>query len=266
MLCIALGCTVLSGCGGSAGATGTFTPRQDGVLSVATAEVPSAGFWEGTAEQPTGGFEYELAVALANRFGIDRVRIVIVPFQRIVQGDLGGADIGLDLITPTEERDQRLDFSTPYFNAPPVILTTAATSVDDLDAARALRWAVVDGTTLQELLADEIAPDQPAEPVQTNAEMVQAIESGRVEAGLIDAPLGFAYADRSDGALQLSAKLPKPEEIAVALPNDSDNTESVDTAIRALSADGTITDLADRWLGAASATTAASVPLLRTTR
>jgi hypothetical protein len=43
------------GCTRNGSAAGTFTPRQAGVLTVATAEVPGAGFWEGTAAHPSGG-------------------------------------------------------------------------------------------------------------------------------------------------------------------------------------------------------------------
>jgi polar amino acid transport system substrate-binding protein len=255
----------VAGCSGAGSAAGTFTPHRAGVLTVATAEVPSAGFWYGTAARPTGGFEYELAVALAGRLGLHRVRIVIVPFQRIVKGDLGGADLALALITPTTRRARYLDFSTPYIDAPPVILTGPQTSVPDLEAARQLRWGVVRDTTLERLVKSEIAPDAPPVAVSTNTELIRAIGSGRVDAGLVDAPLGFAYASVAANHVDVTAKLAVPESLAAALPNGSENSEAVDSAVRALIADGKVGALADRWLGASAAASAASVPLLRTT-
>lgn len=266
MVAAALVLAAATGCSGAGAAAGTFTPRHAGVLTVATAEVPSPGFWNGTAQRPTGGFEYELAVALADRFGLDRVRLVIVPFARIVRGDLGGADLALDLITPTSQRAQFLDFSTPYINAPPVVLTRPGDGIGDLEAARELRWGVVRDTTLAGLVKSEISPSTTPTTVDTNAELVHAIGSGQVDAGLVDAPLGFAYAEDHANHVQVTAKLAAPEALAAALPNGSENSDAVDSAVRALIADGTVGTLADRWLGASSAASAATVPLLRTTR
>ncbi|MGH3075204.1 MAG: transporter substrate-binding domain-containing protein, partial [Gaiellales bacterium] len=193
------------------------------------------------------------------------VRVVTVPFQEIVQGRLDGADLALNLITPTSERETRLDFSTPYINAPPVVVTRTPIDVDDLQAARGLRWVSVRGTTLADLLDAEITPEQPPTEVDTNAAALAELDAGRADAVLLDAPLGFEAAATDDG-IHVAAKLGAPEALAAALPNGSDNTEAVDSAIRAFIADGTVDDLANRWLGAASAVDAESVPLLRTTR
>ncbi|MGB0097664.1 MAG: hypothetical protein WBP81_34645 [Solirubrobacteraceae bacterium] len=70
----------------SSPAAGTFTPRTPGVLTVATSDVPSPGFWEGTPGHVTGGLEYELARDLAQRFSLKSVRVTIVHFHRVVTG------------------------------------------------------------------------------------------------------------------------------------------------------------------------------------
>src|SRR5947209_2275199 len=119
---------------------GTFTPKTPGVLTVATSVVPSPGFWMGTAAHPTGGLEYGRARELAQAFGLKSVRIVLGHFHRIVSGQLGGADLALDLITPTTERGAALDFSAPYLDAAPTIVVRSGTPVPDLDTAQRLRW------------------------------------------------------------------------------------------------------------------------------
>ena len=101
-LLLAVGAIAACSARTSSPAAGTFTPHHPGVLIVATTLVPSPGFWEGTASHPTGGLEYELAKDLAERFGLKSVRIELVHFHRIVSGQLDGADLALDLITPTE--------------------------------------------------------------------------------------------------------------------------------------------------------------------
>ena len=144
--------TVLAACGTAApsdGAAGAFRPATPGVLTVATAEIPVPGFWEGPAAAPDGGVEHGLARALADRFALPTVRVVQVPFDRLAGGDLGGADLALSQLTRTEARAERLDFSVRYLPATPSALVRAGTTVADLNAAQPLRWAVHQGTTLR---------------------------------------------------------------------------------------------------------------------
>src|SRR4051812_15005055 len=88
---------VAAGCGSTArpGATGTFKPAKADTLTVATAFFPAPGFWEGRPEAPSGGFEWDLAHALADRFGLRSVAVVAVDFEDLVGGHLSGADLAL---------------------------------------------------------------------------------------------------------------------------------------------------------------------------
>ena len=74
------------------------------------------------------------------------------------------------------------------------------------------------------------------------------LRSGRADALLLDLPvaLGLAHAD---WRFQVLGQLDGGEDLAGALPNGSSNGEVVDSAIRALQADGTIDQLVSRWLG-----------------
>ena len=256
-----------AGCGDSTGskAAGTFTPRTPGVLTVATEQVPAAGFWEGTPQHVTGGFSYELARRLATRFGLERVRVRVIPFDRIVAGELGGADLAMSLITPTEERDQVLDFSAPYLDAAPTILVRSGTDVPDLKAARELRWGAQKATTLVSTTRDAIDPDSPIRIYDDQTALLAALRAGRIEAALFDLPAAVAFAKTSGGRLAVAAQLPEPEAIAAALPQGSDNLEAVDSAMRALTSDGTVKDLLEQWVGPDAADPEQNVPLLHTT-
>ena len=259
---------VLSGCGdrASSPAAGTFTPRTPGVLTVVTSELPSAGFWEGTPERPTGGFEYELARDLARRFGLKGVRIELEHFHNIVVGKLDGADLALDLITPTSARSRYLAFSSPYLDAAPTVLVRSGTSVPDLATARTLRWGAVQGTTLADIIDSLISPTAPLRLFDSNAQMVAALQAREVDAVLLDMPLAVVTAGDSHGRLQAVAQLPQPESIAAALPKGSANVEAVDSAFRAFMSDGTIDRLLKTWVGADAADAEKMIPLLRSTR
>lgn len=256
---------LLAGCGSISGSAGSFEPAQPGVLTVATSAVPSAGFWEGTPTDPSGGFEYEFSRELAARFGLARVRIVIVHFHRLVAGRLGGADLGIDLLTPTAQREEALDFSAPYLKAAPTAVVRAGTEVPDLASAQELRWGAVRSTTFVEAIADSIAPEEETRLFDGQRELLAALGAGRIDAAMFDLPLAVSIANRSDGRLKAVAQLPDKEAIAVALPKGSPNRQAIDSAIRAFTADGTIERLLERWVGSDAAEAESAIPLLHTT-
>jgi ABC-type amino acid transport substrate-binding protein len=253
----------IGGCGGIGSASGTFTPSHRGVLTVVTQPLPTAGFWNGADAHPTGGFEYGLARDLARRFGL-RLVVRTEPFERIVSGHLDGADLALSLITPTMEREQVLDFSSPYVNSPPAVLVRSGVSVPDLQSAQQLRWVVESDTTLQSTITDVIQPDQPPQQFASRQGVLRALDSRRADATLFDLPAALAIAHH-DPKLTVAAQLANTEPIAAALPEGSDNVQAVSSAIRALLADGTIDGLARRWLGTSLTASQSNVPLLRTT-
>ena len=240
------GCMV--GCGQGLGSAGTFTPHTAGTLTVATAQIPDPGFWEGTAQKPTGGFEYGLARALSARFGLSRVKVIIVPFSKLTSGHLGGADLALSDITVTAERAKQLAFSTSYLAAPPSILVRPGTEVADVHAAQLLRWAVERGTTLQSALEETIRPSSTPLILEHQRQALQALRSRRVAAVMLDLPVALAYARESPRSYAVAAQLASEDVLAAALPKGSENVEAVDSAIRAFVADGTIEGLGRRWL------------------
>lgn len=256
---------LLAGCGSISGSAGSFDPGQANVLTVATSAVPSAGFWEGTPTQPSGGFEYELSRELAARFGLAHVRIEIVHFHRLVAGHLGGADLGIDLLTPTSQREEALDFSTAYLKAAPTVVVRSGTEVPDLASAQELRWGAVRSTTFVEAIADSVVPEEETLLFDGQRELLAALAAGRVEAVMFDLPLAVSIANRSHGKLEAVAQLPDKEAIAIALPKGSPNRQAVDSAIRAFTADGTIEGLLERWVGGDAAEAESAIPLLHTT-
>ena len=262
----ALAMAVAAGCGSAArtGATGRFTPAHAGVLTVATAFFPAPGFWEGEPENPTGGLEWELAQALARRFGLRSVTVVPVSFTDLVGGHLDGADVALSELTPTPSRQKVLDFTTPYLVAPPGVVVRPGTSTPDLAALRQLRWVAVKGSTLTGVIGDQVHPVQAATEVPSRPEALEAITGGKAQAMLLDLPVGLALAKAEPDRFAVTAQLSGPEGLAVALPDRSPNLEAVDSAVRSFLSDGTIDRLSTRWLGAKLSAGDEELPLIRT--
>jgi len=254
----ALALAAACGDGGSA-AGPAFEPAHDGVLTVATAFVPSPGFWDGDGDPPPDGFEAGLAQALAGRLGLDGVDVVLVPFADIAGGDLGGADLALTQMTPTDERERDLDFTSNYLTTPPGALVTAGVEAVDAQDLQDLRWVVVRLSTLTPVVRDRVRPDADPVEVEDRTEAVQMVADGDADVLLLDLAVAQGIAHADPGTFDVAGQLSGVEGLAAALPDGADGLEVVDSALRALQADGTVDDLADRWLGGSGD----DVPLIR---
>ena len=164
------GCTIAVGNSG-----GEFDPHTRNTLTVMTQPLPTPGFWEGSGDEPTGGAEYEIAKDLAKRLGVDRVVVRTEDFSQIVAGDLGDADLALALITPTDQRREVLDFTTPYLEAAPTLLVKGDREVADVQTAQELRWVVGANTTFVDIVDDRIQPDAPPVQIEDRAEEIRMI-------------------------------------------------------------------------------------------
>jgi polar amino acid transport system substrate-binding protein len=261
MLGSALGAAValLSGCAAKPTAAGSkFVAREPGVLTVATAFLPAPGFWEG--RPPTAGFEARLARALAARLGLERVRVVQVPFADVVHGRLHGADLGLSQVTPTREREQFADFSTPYLIAPPGVLALRRVDASDVYGLRALKWVIARVSTLTPIVEHTIRPIPTPLVVEDRSKALEAMRAGRADALLLDLPVALGLARSEPRVFHVLGQLSGGEGLAAVLPHGSSNLEIVDSTIRSLEADGTIGQLTTRWLG----TSFNNVPLILT--
>jgi len=106
-----------------------------------------------------------------------------------------------------------------------------------------------------------VRPSNPAIGVQDRAEALAVLRSGRADALLLDLPVALGLAHAEPGRFEVLGQLSGSETLAAVLPKDSPNLDVVDSSIRALIANGTVSRLASKWLGNQE-----NVPLIRTTQ
>jgi len=231
--------TAVAGCGG-----GSFDAVTADVLTVASSEVPAAGFWEGRdADHVTGGFEHDLARALADELGLERVVVVERPFDDLVGGSASGFDIALAQISITPGRSRRLDLSRSYLTTPVAVVGRAgADEVPDLASARELRWGVGRATTEADLVEDRIRPDDDAEVYDDAGDALRGVLDGEVDVVAVDFVRGLAEVDAEPG-LAMLAQVNDPQHYGALVDGGADDLSAVDSALRALEADGTLDDL-----------------------
>jgi polar amino acid transport system substrate-binding protein len=250
----------LAGCQTPAG--GTDDPSgdyvTDGKLTIATGEPAYYPYVIDDAPESGEGFEAAVAYAVAEELGFaaDDVVWVRTGFEEAIAPGAKDFDFNIQQFTISDERREAVDFSTAYYETTQVVITTAAspaagaTSIADL---KDLLIGAAVGTTSFDAIEQQIQPTAGAQVFNTNDDAKLALESGQVDAIVVDLPTAFYLTgvELTDGLI--IGQLPQPdgksgEEWGLVLEKDSPLTDDVTAAVDALRENGTLADLAAEWL------------------
>jgi polar amino acid transport system substrate-binding protein len=246
---------------GDSAASGYVT---DGKLTIATGE-PAYYPWVIDDKPESGdGFESAIAYAVAAQLGFDKKDVVWVrtTFDEAIAPGPKTFDFNLQQFSITDERKANVDFSTAYYETTQVVITTAtskaagATSIADL---KDLLIGAQTGTTSFDAIEQQIKPTAGAQVFNTNDDAKLALESGTVDAIVVDLPTAFYLTGVELTGGLIIGQLPKPDgksgdEFGLVLAKDSPLTSKVSAAVDALRDSGDLQKIADAWLaGAANA-------------
>jgi polar amino acid transport system substrate-binding protein len=234
------------------GAAADFTPVTEDTLTVVTS-LPAPGFWNGDDPSAiTGGYEYDIALALQEALGMGDLEIVNVSFDALVAGQVGDFDVALSQVTITDERKQVVDFTESYFASDQGVIVQAGTEVATVEDARALQWGVQSGTTGADYVADTLQPEQEAQVFQGLDAGFAALEAGQVDAFMMDTAIVLAQAAESNGTQEVAAQFKTGEEYGGILPEGSEgsaNADAINAVLTELEDDGSLAEFAEEWLG-----------------
>jgi polar amino acid transport system substrate-binding protein len=230
----------------------------EGKLTIGTGE--PAYFPYVIDDDPTNaqGFEAALAYAVAEELGFTPEDVVWVrtTFEAAIQPGPKDFDFNLQQYTITEERAQNVDFSDPYYSTPQAIITVAsspaasATSIEDL---KGLLIGAASGSTSFLAIEDTIQPTQAAQAFNNNDDAKLALETGQIDALVVDLPTAFylSAVEITDGVLigQLPATAGVSDEWGFVLPKGSPLTAAVNKALKSLKDSGRLKEITDTWLG-----------------
>ena len=162
----------------------------------------------------------------------------------------GEFDVAADGITITAERAQVVAFSIPYMEVGQYLLARTGedrfTDVPSFVADESLRVAVQLGTT-NEMAAVELVGEDRVDSYDDFPIAVQALLSGDADAVVIDNVAGIGHINQHPGELMFVGDPFTTEPLGFVFQQGSDLIEPVNTAIRAMRADGTLIILYNRW-------------------
>jgi polar amino acid transport system substrate-binding protein len=237
----------------------TLSYVTEGKLTIATGEPAYFPYVIDDAPESGDGFESAVAYAVADQLGFaaDDVVWVRTGFDEAIQPGPKTFDFNLQQFSITDERKATIDFSSPYYSTPQAVITIDSSPVAGATSIADLADAVIGaqtGTTSLETIGAVIKPSSDAQVFNTNEDAVLALQSGQIDALVVDLPTAFYLTGvELDGGVligQLPAADGVTDDWGLVLDKDSTLTPSVTAAVDALREDGTLDEIASEWLGA----------------
>jgi len=229
----------------------------DGGLTIATGE-PVFPPWMLDDNPSSGeGFESAAAYALAEEMGFpaDSITWVRTDFDVAIAPGDKDYDFNMQQYTPTDERDEIVDFSVSYYDVQRSVLTVEGSPTDgaatfaDLAAGA---WGATIGTTDLDYIENNIGiPAGDIAVFDTQADVVAAMVAGQIDSTVVGLPTAFYLsAVELDGGV-IAGVLPAgdgDEAMALLFTEGNPLRDCVDVALNSLRDAGALDALAGEWL------------------
>jgi len=246
---------LLAACSGTSAGSGAsgVGPVTEGKLTVATGE-PAYGPWVEDDDPTTGqGYESAVAFAVAEQMGYDADDVVWVrtTFDEAIAPGPKTYDLNLQQFSITDQRKKAVDFSSPYYETRQAVVTLPGSAAADATSIADLKGLAIgaqSATTSYTAAETAIDPDGGVQAYNSNDDAKAALESGQVDAIVLDVPTATYFVDGGVVLGQLPAAEGASDELGIVLPLGSDLTADVTAAVDALRADGTLDQLQQQWL------------------
>lgn len=205
-------------------------------------------------DQQTGemiGFDMEIIAEVAERAGFD-YELQTMDFNGIIPAlQTGNVDIAIAGITITEEREQIVDFSDPYYDSGLRILVREGNDeVKTLDDLEGKKIGTKIGSTSYDYLMKTLDKDDGVTPYPGSSDMYMALMSRAIDAVFYDAPnVGYFARTKGEGKVMTVGPLYEGQQYGIALKSGSEWADEVNAALAAMKDDGTYKTIYEKWFG-----------------
>jgi polar amino acid transport system substrate-binding protein len=218
-------------------------------------DVPAPGFWNGhvsgsTIKNPTG-FEAGLAQAIAKQLKISSIQYLRAPFSGLFSPASKPYDFAMEEVTITPQRAKVVTFSTSYFDANQGVLIRKGLAkpkhISDLKSLQTCAQATTTGLSwIEHVLRPK---KKPRVYSSSSTAAFDAVEAKQCDALILDVPIVVSQAKKKPGAYGgVIGQIVTHEGYGAVMNKNSPFKPSLDKAIKALKANGTIKKLQSKWL------------------
>jgi polar amino acid transport system substrate-binding protein len=263
----------LSGCAKSDSATSSAASScakadlatvTSGKLTIATGQ-PAYYPWIIDDKPETGnGFEGAVAYAVAKQLGFANTDVVWVrtTFDSAVTPGAKNFDFNLQQFSITPDRQKAVDFSSPYYTAPQAIVSFKGSKIDGKTSIADLKGAKLGaavGTTSLDAISNQIGSKP--QVFNDNAAGVSALKNKQIDGLVVDLPTAFYLSGVEIPHGIIVGQLPSTgtgDQFGLLLSKGSKLTSCVSAAVDAITKDGSLAAITDKWLA-----TDAGAPVLK---
>lgn len=245
----------LSACSQDEGATvdGIHLVQKD-ALTVCT-HLPYKPFQFANDQGDVVGFDVDLLKLLADDLGVQE-KVISMDWNQITSGAVfaaGKCDIAMGGATITEQRQEALLFSTPYFNATQALLVKKDSDIKSLSDLRGKRLGIQTDTT-----GAIYAEKQAEQNGYTTVEFDDlALETTAVSAGKVDASIGdnapLSQYAKDNPSTKVAAEFDTGERYGFIAQKNNDNAQKLidrlNGIINKARTDGDYDRIYKQWFG-----------------
>lgn len=220
-------------------------------IAVENAYLPF-NYIEINSNQP-GGWDYEAWKEICTRLNCTPVFKETAWDGLIQQVSNGQIDVGANGITHTTDRETQVDFSTGYIQIEQRLLVRAGenrfSTIEEVAKDPALKIGTQVNTTNYNTAKKYVSEDR----IQAFDQMsfaIQALISGDVDAVIIDEVAGLGYQGMNASQLQLVGPTISGDELGFIFAKGSDLVAPVNQALKAMTDDGSLAALNNRYFSA----------------
>jgi len=256
MLVLVIG--ILAACGTAEKETSTGSAPDEGsdstseeakVLRVGTsADYAPFEFVDTKVSEEIIGFDIELATMIADRLGY-KLQFTNSDFNSLIPGlQADKFDFVISGMTPTEERDQVVDFSNPYYETEQYMVSLKESNIQSMED---LKGKVVGAqvSSIQEDLAKEFAAENgfTVESRDLIPQLIQEMKNGRLDGAVIENIVSENYLSQNDDLAAFPIEVEDPDYKAVVFQEGSTLKAEFDGVIQELIDEGKIEELKKKW-------------------
>lgn len=223
---------------------------EEGSLTVCS-DIPYAPFEFEDADAPSGfsGFDIDLMQEMADRLDLE-LNVLVTGFDAIESGTALAADtcdVAASAMTITEEREENLDFSDPYYDSLQSLLVQSDAGVSSLDEFGGQPLGVQGATTGAEFAYENAPDDTEVIEYPDDGVMWQAMQAGDIVGILQDLPVNVEHAQEE--GYELVEEFDTGEQYGFAVKEDGKEAllEAINSQLGDLRDDGTYQEIYDSY-------------------
>lgn len=205
-------------------------------------------------DQETGemiGFDMEIIREVGERAGFD-INLNTMDFNGIIPAlQTGNVDIAIAGITITEEREQIVDFSDPYYDSGlRILVREGEDGIDSLEDLEGKKIGTKIGSTSYDFLMANLEQNDGVTPYPGSSDMYMALMSRAIDVVFYDAPnVGYFARTKGEGKVKTVGQLYEGQQYGIALKDGSEWVDEVNAALASMKEDGTYKTIYEKWFG-----------------